>query len=1107
VFKRILIALTLAVVVTSAPAQVATDAIVTGIVTDISGRAVEGAAVIVTNIAIGISTKTTTDKDGQYRTPPLKIGEYTVDIEDKGFKQFHEVGVVLDIGAVRQINAALTVGDVIDTVEVQATTEELLQKSDSSVGTVITNQQIEELPLNGGTTGRDYLQLATLSPGTTPAVATSTGSAGGISIGGQAGSQAAFLLDGIDNNNQQILTAHTGQKEIIKPSIDAIGEFKVVTTSYSAEYGRSSSGVVSVDLKSGTNSIHGSAFEFLRNDAVDALPDFSATKLPFKYNDFGGTVGGPIRKDRVFVFGDVELFRLRTQSTTYSLVPTAAQKSGQFSSAIYEPGTYNGTSRTQFPNNQITSGSDPIAEALFKYFPEPNFRGTGPLAADNYFFNQSGNQNNYRWDVRSDQSLSGNRSIFERYSSEQVRDALSNSLPPLDGQYYAGTGAQSVDSQAFVVGYDVPFSPRLLGSVRAGWNRLHWNEAFPSQSLTQVGIPGVVTANPGFSEILITNFTTIGVSNVPNTDDSQNREIAASLTWNRGAHTLKFGWQEYWLQTNFNSSQLTSGIFSFNGQYTAKTPSATPTNDQRFADFVLGASSQEKLSSPSILNFRSPYSHFFVQDNWKASRSLTLDLGLRYELSPPAVDKYNKIANFDEDSDPSNPSLIYAGQFGGGRAQRALQNVSYTGFAPRIGFAYSPVDSKTVLRGGYGIFYSNAITVGGMQSMENNPPVNQLRLSTSPNAVSPTEFLQNGFADDALSLTNANGKKNVTLVSFDRHAVIPTDQQWNLNVQRALPYGIVTEVGYYANKFDHNWWQVDGNPAPATATAALPAGRINANRLYKSTTIPNVTGNPTIYLGTVSRVWKEGWSQYNGLQIKAEKRYEKGLSFLVGYAYSRTLGVGDTQDFQDPGNIQAERAVVNADMRHHFVGSGVYALPFGRGSEIGGHWNRWVDGVLGGWAFSPILTLSSGTPLNLTESKNPSNSGGTADRPNLVGNPYQAGAVAGNSNCVASAGATHSTAQWFNPCAFAVQPSGTYGNAPRNYIISPGLVNLDAAIHKTLVINEHLRAQLRLESFNVTNTPHYGPPALDVQSLTTLGTITSITGNPRQNQIALKILF
>ncbi|AXC11877.1 Oar protein [Acidisarcina polymorpha] len=1105
-FKRILVTLTMSILCFRAPAQVATDAIITGVVTDTAGGVVPEASVTVTNVATGIRSTVATNKNGLYRTAPLKIGEYTVSIEGKGFKQFFEPGVALDIGAIRQIDATLAVGDVVDTVQVQASTEQLLQKSDSSVGTVITNQQIEELPLNAGSNGRDYLQLATLSAGTTPAVPNSTGNSGGISIGGQAGSQAAFLLDGIDNNNQQILTAHTGQKEIIKPSIDAIAEFKVLTTSYSAEFGRSSSGVVSVDLKSGTNNIHGSAFEFLRNDAVDALPDFSATKLPFKYNDFGGTLGAPIRKDRAFIFGDVEFFRLRTQSTVYSLVPTAAQKTGQFSTPIYQPGTYNGNSRAEFPGDRI-SGVDPIANALLQYFPAPNFKGSGSLAADNYYYNQSGNQNNYRWDVRVDQSLSSKTSLFGRYSSEQVRYALSNSLPPLDGQYYAGSGAQLIDSQAFVVGYDTTFSPHLLGSLRLGWNRLHWNESYPRQNLTGVGIPGVATTNPGFSEILITNFTTIGISNVPNTDDSQNREIAASATWNRGAHTIKFGWQEYWLQTNFDSSQLTSGIFSFNGQYTAATPNSTPSNDQRFADFLLGATSQEKLSSPSILNFRSPYTHFYVQDDWKASRSLTLNLGLRYELSLPAVDKYNRIANFDEDSDPSSPQLVYAGEYGGSRAQRALQNVSYTGLAPRFGFAFSPEGSKTVLRGGYGIFYSNAITVGGMQSMENNPPVNQLRLITSPSPTTPSEFLQYGFPVDALSLTNANGKKNVTLVSFDRHAVIPTDQQWDVNVQRALPFGVVAEVGYYANNFDHAWWQVDGNPAPATATSALPTGGINANRLFKSTTIPAVAGNPTINLGTVSRVWKEGWSQYNSLQVKAEKRYGKGLSFLASYAYAKTIGIGDTQDFQDPNDIQAERAVASTDLRHHFVGSGVYNLPFGHGNQFGGDWNRWVDGLLGGWAFSPILTFSTGTPLNLTESKNPSNSGGTADRPNLAGAPYRPGSVSGNPACTASGAHTRSAAEWFNPCAFAVQPSGTYGDAPRNAITSPGIVNIDAALHKTLAINEHVRAQFRLESFNVTNTPHYGPPALDVQSPTTLGTITTITGNPRQNQIAVKIVF
>jgi hypothetical protein len=1092
-FSKLFLVAVVTLFVSTAMAQVAADAVITGTVTDSTQTAIEGADVTVTSVATGVETVTTTNSLGQYRTPPLKIGTYTVSIESNGFRQYRESGVILDIGSIRNINAALSPGQVVDTVEVKATSQELLQKSDSTVGTVITNEQIAELPLNGGSNGRDYLQLATLSAGTTPAV----GASGGISIGGQQGSQVAFLLDGIDNNNQEILTSHTGQKEVIKPSVDAINEFKVVTTSYAAEYGRSSSGVVSVDLKSGSNQIHGSAFEYLRNDAVDALPDFSASKLPFKYNDFGETIGAPVRRDRTFVFGDVEFFRLRTATTSYGLVPTAAQKLGQFATAIYEPTTYNGTSRTAFPNNQINVEIDPIAHNLLQYFPAPN--GVFP-GGNNYFYNKSGNTNNYRWDTRVDEILSAKQSVFGRYSSQQVRSAISASLPPLGGQYYAGTGAQNVNSQGFAIGYNVSLTSHLLGEVRVGWNSINWTESFPKQSLTSVGIPGVATTNPGFSEIAITNFATIGVSNVPNADNSQNREIAASVTWNHGAHTWQFGWQEYWLQTNFHSSQLTSGIFDFNGQYTAKKPSATPTNDQRFADFLLGASSEEELSSPSILNFRSPYSHFYAQDDWKVNHSLTLNLGLRYELSPPAVDKFNKIANFDEDSDPANPQLIYAGEFGSQRAQVALQNISLTNVAPRFGFAFSPEESKTVLRGGYGIFYSNAITIGGMQSMENNPPVNQLRLITSPSPKAPSELLRNGFATEALSLNNANGAKNVTLVSFDRHAVIPTDQAWNINVQRALPADIVVEIGYYGNKFDHNWWQVDGNPAPATPTDELPAAGINANRLYKSTTIPDVAGNPTIYLGTVSRVWKEGWSQYNGLQIKAEKRYSKGVTFLASYSYSKTLGVGDVADFQNPNNILAERSVQNTDMRHHFVGSAVYPLPFGHGQQFGYGWNRWLDGALGGWSIDPILTASSGQPLNLTESKNPSNSGGTADRPNIVGNYL---ALKNSATGVP----TRTPAQWFNTSAFAVQPSGTYGDAPHNEIVGPGILNVDAAVHKTIAITERVKAQLRLESFNVANTPHYGAPALNVQSPTTLGTITSITGNPRQNQVAIKILF
>jgi hypothetical protein len=1150
-------------------AQVATDASITGTVTDTGQLAVQGAVVTATDVATGVATTTKTNDLGQYRTPPLKIGTYTVTIESAGFKQFKEVDVILDIGSIREINAALTPGEVIDTVNVQATTEELLQKSDSTVGTVFTTQQIEELPLNGGSTGRDYLQLASVSAGTESA-------SQGVSIGGQAGTQAAFLLDGLDNNNQEILTSHSNQKEIIKPSVDAISEFKVVTTSYSAEYGRSSSGVVSVNIKSGTNQIHGSAFEFIRNDAVDALPYLTTVaKLPYKYNDFGGTLGGPIRKDRTFIFGDVEFFRYRSESEAYSLVPTDEQKSGQFSTAVYLPtsyssktlsrsvtfpnqaafasGAYNpaaGTLTYQIPSpNSAAIGAtiDPIAQSLLQYYPEPNLNlstspnanpslANSPVANTNFFNLANGGTNNYRWDTRVDEVLSANQTLFGRYSSEQVRNLLTSSLPPLNGQYYAGGGANYDNSQAFAAGYNLVLSANLLGAAHVGWNKIFWKQGFPNQSLTGVGIPGVPNLYPGFSEMSVSSYATIGVSNTPNSDDSQDREIAADITWNHGAHTLKFGWQEFWLQTNFDSSQETTGIFTFSGVYSEQKPTSTASLDQKFADFLLGDASAEKLSDQSILNFRSDYTHFFVQDDWKASRSLTLNLGLRYELSPPAVDKFNKIANFDEDSNPSNPQLIYAGEYGRKRDQRALQNLSYTNFAPRIGFAFSPEGSKTVMRGGYGIFYSNAITIGGMQSMENNPPVNQLTLLTTPSKTTPNEFLQQGFAPGAISFSGYNGS-TVTLVSFDRHAVIPTDQQWNLNIQRALPYGIVTEVGYSGNKFDHNWWQVDGNPGnPLVAQSLGVTSPTPATRPYHTATIPGTS--TTLNLGTVSRVSKEGWSHYNGLQVKAEKRYARGLTFLGTYSYSKTIGVGDASNFQNINDIQAERAVTSTNLKHHFVLSGVYPLPFGRGQQFGANWNRWVDGALGGWSFSPILTVNSGPPVSLTASGNLSTTGDT-DRPNLVGNPYVAGGVAGNTsvpgcgpNSPASPGYNASSpaagtypagssagaptqvrvrTAWFNPCAYAVNSPYTFGDVGRNSLVGPGSVNLDVSVHKTFAFfTERVKAQLRLEAFNVANHPNLGSPGSTVQtslSTSTLGVISGAAGNPRQVQAAIKILF
>jgi Carboxypeptidase regulatory-like domain len=1032
-------------------AQQVDDAIVVGTVFDSSRATVSGATVKLTHSATNAVTEVHTDQHGEYRTPSLKIGEYVIAVEADGFKQSNQRGVVLEIGDVRKLDVELEVGQASESVSVEAEAP-LLQASDSTVGDVINNHQIEELPLNG----RDYLQLANLSSGTIPA-------AQGVEIGGQPGTQVAFLLDGQDNNNQQISTGHSGQKEVVKPSVDAIEEFKVVTNGYSAEFGRSSSGVVSVAIKSGTNELHGSAFEFIRNDVVDAKNLFATYKPPYKRNQFGASAGGPVIRNKTFIFGDFEATYIREYTTTLSTVPTAAERAGIFPSKIIDP--YTGS---PYPGNQIPLASiDPVALKILSFVPLPQTSA----ATNNYNYQSPSNQDAHRWDLRVDQILDEKQNLFFRFSDQVVDTAVSAVLPPDNGQYYAGSGADTANSKSVVLGYNRIWTASVVSSIRAGWNDLAWTNYFPNQSLTGVGIPGVPTANPGFSEMVITGYPSLGVSNVPNADASQDRQLSGDVTWTKGRHNLKFGVQQYWLQTNFLSSQLSSGVFQFDGQYT-KNP---------LADFLLGAAYTNSLSNYSYLELRTPWTNFFAQDDWKVSQKLTLNIGLRYELDPPSLQKNNTIANFDEDTNPGHPTLVLAGSQGSGIADRALQNVNYKQWAPRLGVAYS-LDSKTVIRAGAGTFYSNMITEGGMQSLELNPPFALRSVFTTNKNVPPTLILSNGFASNALSLANAS---NVELASYDRRGVTPTDYQWNFNIQRQLPGGILLEVGYYGNKLDHMWRQIDGNPAPPEA------GNINSNRLYHSTVVPG-TGD-AITLANIVRIQKDGWSDYNSLQAKLVKRYRNGLTFIASYAYSKTIALGDTAGVQNQQDWMADKSVSSLDMTQHFVGSAVYELPFGRGRQFGSNWNRFTNGVLGGWSFAPIFTVDTGLPLNVTVNGNPSNTGSGVDRPNVVGK-WQL--------------ANPSVGEWFNTAAFVANAPYTYGDAGRNIIRGPGLVDLDLALHKSFRITERVSAQLRVESFNATNTPALGAPN------TVLGnalfgqiTATAVGTSSRDNQLGLKVVF
>jgi hypothetical protein len=1059
-------------------AQQTDNAVVVGTIFDPSKAAIAGATIRLTHLATNAVTEVRSDERGQYRTPPLRIGEYTLSVEAAGFKGFNQRGVVLEIGDARKLDAELQIGQASESVSVEASAP-LLQTADATVGTVINNQQIENLPLNG----RDYLQLAALSSGTIPSVAGVTngvtGTPVGVSIGGQVGTAAAFLLDGVDNNSQTILPTHGNQKEVIKPSVDAIQEFKVVTNGYSAEFGRSSSGVVSVSIKSGTNQLHGTAYEFLRNDALDAKNFFATSKSPYKRNDFGASAGGPIVHNKLFIFGDFEISRVRQSSIQVDTVPTLAERNGDFSGLrnakgnliqIYDPST-----GLPFANNQINpSRFDPVAAKVLSFYPLPQTSA----ATNNFVFASPQNQDPRHWDLRADYILSDRQNLFFRYSS-QTQDYGVVSAFPANSQVgnVAAAGGSTVDSHGFAFGYNKIWTPNLISSLHAGWNYLLFYQFYGNDKnlSSLVGLPGVNQAYPGLANLTLTGFTSLGVSNTPNTSGSQDRQLSGDLTWSKGTQNIKFGVVANWLQTYFLSSQQIGGIFNFTGQITQN--QATQTGGSAFADFLLGTAASESLSNWAYLNFRTPFTQFYVQDDWKVSRRLTLNIGLRYELNMPPIEKNNLIANFDIDTNPAHPQLILPQP--GSRASQALVGTDYHQFAPRFGFAYALPDNRTVLRGGYGIFYSNLTTSGGMQSLEINPP-NHLRVNLNANIASPNLFLDQGFPASALSPAFA---KNVELVSDDRSGKWPLAQQWNFNIQRELPGGLLFEVGYYGNKLDHALRQFDGNPA-----APLP-GNPNSNRPYQSVLVP---GTPyTISLADVIRIQKDGYSRYNALQAKIERRYAKGLTIIASYAWSKSIALGDTTNLQNPLDWAAERAVSSQDMTQHFVGSAVYALPFGRGKSFGAHWNAVTNGFLGGWSVGPIVSVNAGMPLNLSVNGNPSNSGTTgADRPNVVGDWHLA---------------TPTVQEWFNTAAFQANPKFTYGDAGRNVLRGPGLFNLDLAAHKSFRISERVSAQLRLESFNVTNTPAFGSPNTVVGN-PLFGQITT-AGTPRDNQIGLKILF
>jgi len=1067
----------LAAALTPAFAQVET-ARITGTVTDASGAVIPGVQITMVHLQTNRKVAATTNEAGHYVSIPLPLGNYRVEAETPGFKHVVRSGITLQVQQTAVVDVKMQVGEISERIEVVAEAP-LLNTVEATQGQVIENKRIVDLPLNG----RDYIQLALLSSGTAQGIG---GRIGGFSAGGQRASQNNYLLDGVDNNQMQS-SAQSVRGEAVKPSTDAIQEFKVVSNSYSAEYGRAGGGVVNVVLKSGTNNLHGTVFGFLRNEVFDAKNFFARSDLPkppFKRSQFGGVLGGPIMRDKTFFFADYEGTRIRESKTVVNTIPTLAMRSGDFSGlglTIYDPSTYDPVTRTRqpFANNRIPDNRiDAVARKAAAWYPTPQ----NSNRTSNFVFTSPSRQNVDKFDLRADHVFSSRDNIYYRFSFQRNFIPPSPSLPP---PAWGGASVTADNGRNMALVWNHIFSPRLITATRLAWNSLMNDVRAPAQGNynRELGLNGVDQTLVGGALFGISGYTQLGIGGFPNKAGSQTRQLVNDTTWMRGSHVVKFGINFMWLQSYNSTAGRLVGQFDFSGAFT-RDP-ITLRNGDPFADFLLGITSSARVSTPLYRNLRAPWYNFYVSDEWKAAPRLTLTLGLRYELRRPLIETRDLNSNFDVDTNPGAPRLVLATR--GSRSDRAMVGLSDKNFAPRFGFAYQ-WRTHTVVRGGYGLFCGVGENPYSAASVD--PPFSIDGQLTTDN-IRPNVVLRDGVPPGALSPMNMT---TVRLQSLEWRPRTPITQQWNFNIQQEFGGGWLVEMGYFGTKsqFLQKEWDIN---------YALPGpGSVDSRRRWRTLLWPGT--NQTLVLSTVQRNDFNGNSLFHSFQTKVERRFTAGFSLLGSYMWSKTIGdasalsaagraAGSGGGPQNPLNFRPERSLEDNHLSHRFVLSPMWDLPFGAGRRLGSNWKGLANAVFGGWSVASIITLTTGRPMNVSVRGDPANTGAT-NRPDLVGNPYLDRSE-------------RTVARYFNTSAFAPNKQYTYGNTGRNILIGPGMENVDFAAYKQFRITEKKRLQFRFEAFDLFNTPHFAAPNLTVGD-PNIGRITS-ADTPRNIQLGLKFVF
>ncbi len=1073
-------------------AQLAT-AQVTGLITDPTGAAVPNAQVEVTNVETGTYWQTTSNDSGYYTISLLPPGNYRLAVRMAGFKSINRSGVILDVAQLARIDFTLEVGGVTETVEITATAP-LLESQSASLGQVVDTRTINDLPLNG----RNYLQLAQLSPGVLePSRGDRTAASGGFVANGVRAQLTNFNLDGADNNSR-IVDIQNLSYAVIQPSVDAIREFKLETSNYSAEYGYSAGAVVNAAIKSGTNHVHGSVFEFLRNNHLDARDFFQKPNDPqalLQRNQFGGTLGAPVIRNKLFFFGSWERTSENRGLTLTTTLPTDALRKGNFAGEkpIFDPATTranpNGTGfiRSPFAGNVIPADRiDPVSAKLLALLPQPNVLGK----ANNFVSGPAQRDRIHRFDSRGDVQFSSKDRGFGRYSF-LTRSFLNPGPfpPPLIGATSQEQNLKTTRAHSAAVGETHIFSPSVVNEFRSGYSRIFdlRGEIVSGPFLgPQFGFRGIPEQSGvgGLPGISISAFTNLGERDfVPNGKIAEVLQFKDDVSWIRAKHSFKAGGQFEWVRSFFDISGAARGLFNFSSVFTQDPQNRAGTGNG-FADFLLGIPSSASLSRSTIGDVRQNYAAAFLQDDWKITPKFTLNLGVRYDLWTPRFERHDQQGNFisglnkviypNNRTPPGIPGSIIT-NIPDGVGDRTLVEKDTSNLAPRVGLAYQ-LTRHTVLRTGWGVFFSSPAFPGVGATPPGNPPF-FLDASFPTDQITPNITFASGFPSDALEVRTIDPTTAV-FRSFDPRFKLAYVHKWSFGLQQEVGK-FLFEANYVGTKGTHLPLFFDINQ-PIAGPGPVPSRR------------------PVRGFGSISFTTPMGNSAYHAIEAKIERRYANGFSLLISYTHSKVIDNGGEQligdlELRDAGNVKAERSLARFDMRNRLVISYLYELPFGSGKRFTIS-SPVLNALAGNWQINGITTVRNGQPFTPTLGFSTANTGNP--RPDRTGD----GSFPSSKRTLDN---------YFDKDAFRPATPFNFGNAGRNILIGPGAVNFDFSIFKRLPVSplgDRGEVEFRTEFFNLLNHPQFGFPNPRVD-ISQGGSIRSLATRMREIQAGLKIVF